>query len=172
MIPADNSTTLLVVVDAQLIFTHAADPDGRCVGYIARHIDRGGYGLVKYTRFVNRPDSLPATLLGYDKAMATHPKTALVPAIANRADFTLDHAGYGPDPRDVDELVQHACARGIDRAVVMGFDTDACVLSTAFALWDRGLATSIDARGCASSAGQDMHRAALRIARRSLMVSD
>ncbi len=172
MITADNSSTLLIVVDAQLIFAHAADPDGRCVGYIARHIDRGGYGLVKYTRFVNRPDSLPATQLGYDKAMAVHPKTALVPAIARRAEHTLDHAGYGPDPRDVDELVQHVRARGIDRAVVMGFDTDACVLATAFALWDRGLATTIDARGCASSGGQDMHHAALRIARRSLMVAE
>lgn len=168
----DNSTALLVVVDAQLIFTHAADPDGRCVGYIARHIDRGGYGLVRYTRFVNHPGSLPATQLGYDKAMATHPKTALVPAIANRADFTLDHVGYGPDPHDVDELVQHARARGIDRAVIMGFDTDACVLGTAFALWDRGLATAIDPRGCASSGGTALHHAALRIARRSLQLSE
>lgn len=168
----DNSTALLVVVDAQLIFAHAADPDGRCVGYISRHIDRGGYGLVKYTRFVNRPDSLPATQLGYDKAMATHPKTALVPAIARRAEHTLDHAGYGPDPHDVDELVQHARARGIDRAVIMGFDTDACVLGTAFALWDRGLATTIDSRGCASSGGTALHHAALRIARRSLQLSE
>ena len=168
----DNSTTMLVVVDTQLIFTHAADPDGRCVGYIAHHIDRGGYGLVRYTRFVNRPDSLPATLLGYDKAMATHPKTALVPAIANRADFTLDHAGYGPNPRDVDELVSFVRARGIDRAVVMGFDTDACVIATALALWDRGLATAIDPRGCASSGGKALHNAALRIARRSLQVLD
>lgn len=172
MIPADNSSTLLVVVDAQHLFAHAADPDGRCVGYIARHIDRGGYGHISYTRFINRPDSLPATLLGYDKAMAQHPSAQLVPAIDRRADHTLDHAGYGPDPNDVDELVHHLRARGIDRAVVMGFDTGACVLGTAFALWDRGLATSIDARGCASSAGQDMHRAALRIARRSLQVAD
>ena len=168
----DNSTALLVVVDAQLIFAHAADPDGRCVGYIARHIDRGGYGLVKYTRFVNRPDSLPATQLGYDKAMPGHPGTELVPAIARRANHTLDHAGYGPNPRDVDELVQHVRERGINHAVVMGFDTDACVLATAFALWDRGLATTIDERGCASSAGQDMHHAALRIARRSLQVAE
>lgn len=172
MIPADNSSTLLVVVDAQLIFTHAADPDGRCVGHIAHQIDRGGFGHVAYTRFVNHSGSLPATQLGYDKAMAAHPKTALVPAIARRAEYTLDHAGYGPDPRDVDELVQHARARGIDRAVVMGFDTDACVLSTAFALWDRGLATAIDPRGCASSGGQELHHAALRIARRSLQVAD
>ena len=84
MIPADNSTTLLMVVDAQRLFAHAADPDGRCVGYIARHIDRGGYGHISYTRFINRPDSLPATLLGYDKAMSGHPSTALVPDIAKR----------------------------------------------------------------------------------------
>lgn len=172
MIPADNSSTLLMVVDAQLIFTHAADPDGRCVGYIAHHIDRGGYGLVRYTRFVNHPGSLPATLLGYDKAMAQHPSAQLVPAIARRADHTLDHAGYGPNPHDVDELVQHVRARGINHAVVMGFDTDACVLGTAFALWNRGLATAIDPRGCASSGGQELHHAALRIARRSLQVAD
>lgn len=170
MIPADNSSTLLMVVDAQRLFAHAADPDGRCVGYIARHIDRGGYGHISYTRFINRPDSLPATLLGYDKAMAQHPSAQLVPAIARRADHTLDHAGYGPNPHNVDELVQHVRERGINHAVVMGFDTDACVLATAFALWDRGLATTIDARGCASSGGQDMHHAALRIARRSLQV--
>ena len=168
----DNSSTLLIVVDAQRLFAHAADPDGRCVGYIARHIDRGGYGHISYTRFINRPDSLPATLLGYDKAMAQHPSAQLVPAIARRADHTLDHAGYGPVPHDVDELVQHVRARGIDRAVVMGFDTDACVIATAFALWDRGLATAIDPRGCASSGGTALHHAALRIARRSLMVAD
>ena len=167
---SDNSSTLLVVVDAQYIFTHAADPDGRCVGYIARHIDRGGYGLVRYTRFVNHPGSLPATQLGYTKAMPTDPKAALVPAIANRADFTLDHAGYGPNPKDADDLVSFVRARGIDHATVMGFDTDACVLATAFALWDRGLPTAIDPRGCASSAGTAAHEAALRIARRSLLV--
>ncbi len=77
MIPADNSSTLLMVVDAQRIFAHAADPDGRCVGYIARHIDRGGYGHISYTRFINRADSLPATLLGYDKSMAQHPSALL-----------------------------------------------------------------------------------------------
>ena len=168
----DNSTTLLVVVDAQLIFTHAADPDGRCVGHIAHQIDRGGFGHVSYTRFANHPGSLPATLLGYDKAMPGHPGTELVPAIARRANHTLDHAGYGPNPRDVDELVQHVRERGINHAVVMGFDTDACVLATAFALWDRGLATTIDERGCASSGGQALHNSALRIARRSLQVLD
>lgn len=142
------------------------------MGHIAHQIDRGGFGHVAYTRFVNHPGSLPATQLGYDKAMAQHPSAQLAPAIARRADHTLDHAGYGPNPRDVDELVQHVRARGIDRAVVMGFDTDACVLGTTFALWDRGLATTIDARGCASSGGQALHHAALRIARRSLQVME
>lgn len=168
----DNSTTLLVVVDAQYIFTRAADPTGGRVGHIAHQIDRGGFGHITYTRFVNHPGSLPATQLGYTKAMATDPKAALVPAIANRADFTLDHAGYGPNPKDADDLVSFVRARGIDRATVMGFDTDACVIATAFALWDRGLPTTIDPRGCASSAGTAAHEAALRIARRSLLVCE
>lgn len=57
-----------------------------------------------------------------------------------------------------------------DSAVVVGFDTDACVLATAFALFDAGVIPYIDSRGCDSSGGTELHDAALAIAARSLRV--
>lgn len=166
----DNSDAVLVVVDVQYLFAKTADPDGRVTGYIANHIDRGGYGKIIATRFVNRPGSLADTELGYTLGMAEDPAAQTLPAITRRVEYTVDHAGYAPLSRDMDILVKQAQDHGIKRAVVMGFDTDACVLSTAFALWDRGMPVALAERGCASSGGQSMHEAGLSVARRSLLV--
>lgn len=166
----DNSDAMLVVVDVQYLFAKTADPDGRVTGYIANHIDRGGYGKIIATRFVNRPGSLADTELGYTLGMPGDPATQTLPAITRRVEYTVDHAGYAPLSRDMDILVKQAQDHGIKRAVVMGFDTDACVLSTAFALWDRGIPVELAERGCASSGGRSLHEAAITIARRSLRV--
>ena len=166
----DNSDTMLVVVDVQYLFAKTADPEGRVTGYIADHIDRGGYGKIIATRFVNRPGSLADTELGYALGMPGDPATQTLPAITRRVEYTVDHTGYAPQSGDMDILVKQAQDHDIKRAVVMGFDTDACVLSTAFALWDRGMPVAVAERGCASSGGQLMHEAGLAVARRSLLV--
>ena len=166
----DNSDTMLVVVDVQYLFAKTADPEGRVTGYIADHIDRGGYGKLIATRFVNRPGSLADTELGYTLGMAGDPATRTLPAITRRVEYTVDHTGYAPQSGDMDILVKQAQDHDIKRAVVMGFDTDACVLSTAFALWDRGMPVAVAERGCASSGGRSLHEAAITIARRSLLV--
>ena len=53
-----------------------------------------------------------------------------------------------------------------DKVFVVGFDTDACVLSACFDLFNNNVNFSIIADGCWSSGGKKMHEAGLKIMRR------
>lgn len=53
-----------------------------------------------------------------------------------------------------------------DTVDVIGFDTDACVLSACFDLFNAGVNFRILADGCWSSGGKELHQAALKIMER------
>lgn len=72
--------------------------------------------------------------------------------------FASFHAGYSPD--EYPDLTFE------DTVDVIGFDTDACVLSTCFDLFNKGVPFRILANGCWSSGGAKMHKAGLSIMRR------
>ena len=55
-----------------------------------------------------------------------------------------------------------------DAVYVVGMDTDACVLATAFGLFDAGVPVVVRTELCASSGGASMHAAAVTILRRQL----
>ena len=70
----------------------------------------------------------------------------------------IDHYGYGIPHKHMEKLVNKY--RG---AVVIGADTDACVLSTMFNLWDNNIKPTLLTDYCISSGGQEYHECALKL---------
>ena len=44
--------------------------------------------------------------------------------------------------------------KNIQQATIVGIDTDGCVLSTMYTVFDAGIETFVDVLGCASSGGK------------------
>ena len=109
--------------------------------------------MVIATQFINPDNSAFRRALDYNDMGRGDPGTNLDERVEARADHVVAKYGYG-----------------IDSALVVGFDTDACVLATAYSLFDAGIVPVIDSRGCASSGVADVHEAALKIAARNLRV--
>lgn len=160
----------LVVVGAQRGFiTQATDGDA-ALTYIHWLLDSPQFEVVIATQFIN-PDNSPfRRALDYHDMSLGNPRTELDERVAERADRVITTYGYGIDGLDLDLVDDLLRGNNIDAALVVGFDTDACVLATAFSLFDAGIVPVIDSRGCATSGGAGAHEAALTIAALNLRV--
>ena len=67
-----------------------------------------------------------------------------------------------------DSLISYLHDHDIKNVHIVGFDSDACVLSTMFKLFDAGISVSVISDLCASSGGHDIHLSAVTIMRRSI----
>ena len=74
-------------------------------------------------------------------------------------DIVLDKRGYGLTAEQIEQLR----AAGINKALVCGVDTDACVLGVVFTLFDAGIDCEVESQLCWSSTG--LHHEALTIVR-------
>ena len=74
------------------------------------------------------------------------------------ADDVFTHSGYS--------IMRYPRLTQLDRVDVIGFDTDACVLSACFDLFNIGCNLRIIVSGCWSSGGEKMHEAGLMVMRR------
>lgn len=160
----------LVVVDAQRGFIAGA-PNGKAVmKYIHWLLDSPQFDVVIATRFINPEHSAFRRGLDYHGMNQGNPETNLDERVEQRADRVIAKYGYGIDTFDLDYVDALLRGNNIDSAVVVGFDTDACVLATAYTLFDAGIVPVIDSRGCGSGGGTEVHEAALKIAARNLCV--
>jgi nicotinamidase-related amidase len=66
------------------------------------------------------------------------------------------------------ELLDNLKQSNISETVLVGMETDACILSTAFDLFNAGFQVKILSDLCASAQGKDLHECALRILRRNI----
>lgn len=111
-----------------------------------------------FTKFLNEPDSLFCRKLK---------RTSCLPGTAERelliepgdGDIVLDKRGYGLTAEQIEQLR----AAGINKTLVCGVDTDACVLGVVFTLFDAGIDCEVESRLCWSSTG--LHDEALTIVR-------
>ena len=116
------------------------------------------FPLRVFTKFLNEPDSLFCRKLE---------RTSCLPGTAERellidpreGDIVLDKRGYGLTAEQIEQLR----AAGINKALVCGVDTDACVLGVVFTLFDAGIDCEVESRLCWSSTG--LHDEALTIVR-------
>lgn len=116
------------------------------------------YALVQ----INPPLGPFRELLGWDGCSEIGDNILLQP-IADLNPQVFEKTGYGAKtPLPTDDLSQ------FDEVVVVGADTDACVLATALALFDAGVKVVVETSLCITSGGEELQHAALRILTRQL----
>ena len=128
-----------------------------------------GAGLpLVFARFFNAPGSPYETISGWTE-LRTAEEQALVRELqpfASRAALIVDKA---VSSALTPELTAAAAEHGWHDLVIAGIDTDACVYDTAVSVYHQGdLRPWIVTDACASTGGQEMHEAALMLARRNI----
>lgn len=157
----------LLVVDVQQYFMKDAPADlpQRIVG----HIGAINYDLVVFTNFKNNPDSNFIKSLKWDKCDsdidAQLPKEFTDLATKQN---TFTRASYSAFKTT--GLHSYLQQRQVERLIICGVDTDACVLATAFEAFDLGYHVKIDFSLTYSS--NDLHKAAKLIAERNIFSRD
>lgn len=148
-----------VVVDVQHAFDCPATVDlAAAITAAIRRQPGPVYALVQ----TNPPGGPLRTLRGWHGA-GTDSETRLLSPLNATGAAVYAKTGYGAaSPLPVDEL------RRYRTVYLTGVDTDACVLATAYALFDAGVNVTVLTDLCWSAGGPDLHEAALTILRRQL----
>lgn len=121
-------------------------------------------GVVIATKFVNNEHSPYENYMGW-KRLKESPETDVLPEIEKTADYVIEKNIYSAC---VDEVMQIIDSQKIDKAYVVGIDTDCCVLKTATDLFERNIRPIVLLDYCASNGGEDSHRAAIRVMERTI----
>lgn len=161
---------ILLVIDLQKEFK---DRDGagyeKCLDYIRRC--HGKYDRMIGTLFTREgyPDGTAIdrqyeTCLGWDGCVGCNESS-----LEYKPDIVIRKKTYALSAEKLSSALPYEedsfdCDYRID---IIGCDTDACVLATAFSLWDAGTDFRVLAGFCYSSGGESQHLAALEVMRRS-----
>lgn len=154
----------LLVVDVQNGFVNRyteAIPER-----VGRLIGRGAFAPVLFTRFVNVADGPYPRFLDWHDC-AEPPATDLAAALAPHAapGNVFEKPGFTGIP---DELAERLRALGPEEVVVVGIDTDMCVLKCALDVFDLGIKPVVLVDCCASTAGLQAHLAGLAVLARNI----
>ncbi|MCW2959853.1 MAG: isochorismatase hydrolase [Thermoleophilia bacterium] len=169
MVPDTLDTTVptaLLVIDMQEGFAARDVALRRLAVDIAEHVYAhvDDYVLLAASRFRNVPGSLYHRLISQD--MTTDAELRLLPELASIPfDIVVDTCSYSSL---TDELLGRLRAAGVERLVVVGADTDQCVLATVLAAFDAGIEPIVRIDLCRSAAGADPHEAGLIALRRAI----
>jgi nicotinamidase-related amidase len=155
--------TALIVVDVQYFFLHSAPND--LPKNIANHIDIESYDVVAFTVFKNTPSSNFVRSLKWNKCFSeddTKLPDKFKPYISSDNVFTRNtYSGF--TGTSLHEFLQN---NDVQKVVLCGIDTDACVLATAFSAFDNGYLVDVDFELTFSGGG--LEKEAQAIIRRSL----
>jgi nicotinamidase-related amidase len=154
----------LLIIDIQQGFLSAFTR--HIPGRVVELVKQGDYHPLLFTRFINTPGS------PYDRLLDWHdcsgpPQTDLaqeVQPLARRGTVFTKH-GFTGLP---DDLAAHLRRLDVKRLVLVGIDTDMCVLKCAMDLFDLGIEPVILTDCCASTAGLQAHFAGLAILSRNI----
>ncbi|AZA11657.1 isochorismatase family cysteine hydrolase [Corynebacterium gerontici] len=156
-----RESTALLVVDVQAGFISPYTQ--RALPRIHELIESDAFDLVIATRFHNPEGSPYRKFIKWDR-LSTPEEIALDPKVEQSADVVIDKATYMAG----DEIAASLKAFGIAKVLVVGIDTDVCVLQNAAYLFDHGFEVSIDLEGCATNGGAEADAAAVRLLERTI----
>lgn len=157
-------TIPLLIVDMQNGFIN--DFTRHLAPRVITLIKSGRYDPILFTRFINEPDSPFHRYVGWH-ACAEEPETLIIPELAGYAepDRVFTKPGLVGMP---DELRAFLEARGDEEVVLVGVDTDMCVLKLAMDIFDLGIRPVVLVDCCASTAGLQSHLAGLAVLARNI----
>lgn len=156
------SRAALVVVDMQNGFLN--DRSRYVVPHVVDLVQqweaRGGTTL--FTRYFNYPDSPYERLIHWSK-MQEAPETDIAAELLPYAQRVVDKTIYSLFNEEGAALVASA---GWSDLVFCGVATDGCVLKSAADAFERGYTPWVVRDACASHAGDEIHKAGLRLTER------
>ena len=157
----------LLIVDVQHYFLQDAPAD--LAQRIKNHTQSVQYDHVLFAIFKNTHNSYFAKTLKWDKCSTpedTQPPKEFADLITRDNVFT--RASYSAFKTT--NLHQYLHKRHVERLVICGVDSDACVLATAFEAFDLGYHVKIDFSLTYSS--NDLHEASRLIAMKNILSRD
>lgn len=162
-INTEKTSSTLLLVDLQKGFINGRSK--QIVPKIISLVKSGKYGRIYATQFFNTPESPFVKFLNWKGCMDS-PETDLIDELDKYTFKVIKKYTYSALN---EELLCELRNNNITEIDIAGVDTDACVLATAYALFDAGIRPNILSSYCASSGYDDVHKAALRVAERNLI---
>ena len=150
---------LLLVIDCQKAFINNYTKD--CLDRVNDLLGKKRYSNVVFTIFKNSSESPFFKLLGYDGCMSDSDCELML-------DYDADVIEKNTYSAVNSELIQYISEHNIEEVYLCGFDTDGCVLKTAFDLFEKKIRTYILKDYCMSSGGEKYHNEAIDILERSI----
>jgi nicotinamidase-related amidase len=155
---------ILLVVDVQRCFLNAFTshvPDR-----VRRLIERGGYDGVWFTQFVNVEDGPYREILDWHGG-SEPPDTDFAPELAPWT--TPERVFTKPGLTGLtEELATRLALEAPDRVLLVGIDTDMCVLKIALDVFDLGIRPVVLVDCCGSTGGLQAHLAGLAVLARNI----
>ena len=163
----DSMSNALLVIDVQRYFMQDAPAD--LPQQIVNHYKATSYDYIIFTKFKNSSNSPFVRLLKWDKCN-TDEDAQLAEAFSSLAtdSNTFTRAYYSAFKNT--ELHAYLQKRGVERLIICGVDSDACVLATAFEAFDLGYHVKVDYALTYSS--NDLHKASQLIAEKNIFSRD
>lgn len=160
-IPHPNKKRVLIIVDVQQGFSRGEN--SKVIESIKHVILNGGYDLFVEATFHAEKDSLwdkqTGWIFKYEPTIseigAVLPKERTISVIKTTKSVFAEHG----------ELFDKFRNEGIEEVHLVGFDTNDCVLASAFDSFDAGFFTYVLEEGTGSSNGESVHEYAIAILR-------
>ena len=151
---------LLLVIDCQKAFISSYTE--KYIKKIDDLIRNSVYSDIIFTKLKNNNQSPFYNLLKYEKCLNDDDCKIMIDY--NNAKV-IEKETYSAVNK---ELLKYISENNIDEIYLCGFDTDGCVLKTAFDLFEKSIKTYILQDYCMSSGGENYHNEAIDILKRSI----
>jgi len=150
----------LLIIDLQqgFINQHTSHIPTKIAGLL------GKYDLVIATQFVNPPGSNFRKLLHWHHLSEGDSSTQMAIALNSDA-VIIKKEGYSCLNNDFMKLIRE---KGLDYIDICGLDTEGFVLKSAVDLFEVGVTPRVLSNYCASSGGQDYHKAGIKVLKRTI----
>lgn len=145
---------MLLIIDCQKAFIN--NYTKKYVNKIKEQLNTKDYSNVVFTIFKNNNKSAFYNLLGYKKCINDDDCKLMIDG-----NFTIIEK-YTYSAVNID-LIEYISKNSIDEIYLCGFDTDGCILKTAFDLFENNIKAYILQDYCMSSGGEKYHYEAIDI---------
>ena len=154
--------TLLLIVDVQKQFI----PKNESGAIFCKEVEelQKKYKNIAISKFINNKETFWVKYLQWNKMMENDASTELAFTPKENA-FIYTNDSFSSV---TDDLIDFLNKQKIDEIHLCGVDTDACILATAYALWDKKLPFKVLIDYCISSAGENTHAGAHHLMNKNL----